>query len=163
MKNALEFILEDERQRRKETELALNLTTQYNRLEDPFRFKDIEVGDKDKTIYDVNIPGDKGVVITHIANEWYPGIVVKLTIDGVTREYEYESAEINDPKEVNILAREQITWRASNNTGDDDDINNEDREIGVYTDGHFIPIEQYNHLESVTEGSGVETVSEMDR
>lgn len=154
MRNTLEFILEDEKQRRKETELALDVTTQYNRLEHPFVYEDIKVGDEDKLIHDINIPGDKAVVITHIANEWYPGTVVKLIVDGVTREFEYESAEINNPKEVNILAREQITWRATNDTGETSGVTEEDKEIGVFTDGHFIPIEKYDYLETVVGGSG---------
>jgi hypothetical protein len=144
----LELIYQEERlaEQRSQTqmdELQTLLTTPSfgeERFPEPFQTYEIEVGERNHDVWEMQIPPDKAGVVTGIANEWYPGMELELIVDNTSKmKIERETAEPNNPKEESFIAKNRILWRASNE-------GSEARNIGVFTEGYFVPVEAYEKL-----------------
>lgn len=160
----LELIFRDEELRQKEMQLELMKLDQLidspafalQTIDDDFQSKKVEVGETDITVYTLDVPGNMAAVVTHIGNDWYPGIDLQFQLDGVPvgGELDREVAPTNNPTEVKYFAVREIEWIVSNS-------GSEARDIGIVTGGHYIPENLYEKMASLyeTEGMNVQTPS----
>lgn len=90
-------------------------------------------------VLSIDIDAGEAAVIKDIANEWYDGTSLELRVDGVRIEKNVERsiASIDDPKEVQILARDRVVWRAVNE-------GSQNRDIAALADGVLIPSDAYD-------------------
>lgn len=119
-------------------------------IEDDFQTACLNVGDKDNRVYHYEIPDGKALVVTELANDWYPGLTYTLKLDGkdVLGTIEREIAPTNNPTQVRYLAHDEVTWEGTN-TG------SEQRDIGIVTGGHFIPEEVFFDYTDLYEEAGI--------
>lgn len=142
----LRLILEDDhRQRKRMRERSVNTPTWDQKIDHPYQFKELKKGAKDEKIYGLSIPSDRAVVVKELANEWYADIELDLIIDGEKRVVNRSIAPMDNPKDVEFLAREQIEWRGTNNK-------DSARTIGVITDGHYVPVEYFDGISEIHDG-----------
>lgn len=153
----IELILEDDRQQRiRRMEKLEELSALFNsphfaedEFGDEFEYKTIPEGANYRTILDRDIPQGKAAVITHIGNEWYPGITHRLKMDEREIKLEREFGSPEEPAEVDKLVRDRIVWDAKNDNGE----GYEDRVVGVLVKGYYIPVEFYESIADIHHGS----------
>lgn len=143
-KDKIEILLEDERNRRKERDAAIENVLNgpilgETRVDHPFQYDTVKAGESQKLVFNIDVPGDKALLVKQIANEWYPDTTFELNIDGKRNEHRRRLSDPEDPLETAILVRKTIEWRVTNNS-------NEDRTIGILSDGFYIPKNIYQSI-----------------
>lgn len=151
-KDKLDLALRDDMNRQKEKEVAIDTilngpSIAEERVDHPFQYKEVKAGAEKEKVYELNVPARQALIIKSMANEWYPKTVFHLDIDRSTNRHERALADPEDPLDVNMLAREKVEWYVTNNS-------NEDRDIGILTDGFYIPVEVYENIKSSYEMMG---------
>lgn len=134
-------------QQKKNIDLALDKPPSFDqKIDNPFQTAEVEANSIEPRVYKLAVPENQALVITDIANEWYPGLTFVLEVDGNKREYQRVIADPTEPRNVKMLAENRVTWTVENDS-------DEDRNVGILTDGHYVSQSIYEQIKDNSDNS----------
>lgn len=120
------------------------------KIEEPYQTATVPNNGKEVDVLELSIDTGKAAVIQQIGNDWFPGMEFQIVIDEVRVEknIQRQVAPTNDPQEIEILAKSNVKWTATNE-------GKEDRTVAAVADGIYVPESIYDKkVEKYYDGMG---------